>query len=140
MVPEESEWNVVLWINRVDEWIRIDTHARSVNDDFVNLGKTLQEELYAGPNQNEHLDWPAFDNDSHLKVRFTSCATRLHLRKRKLAVNEGFIQVKHQSFASFKLWHLPWNYCKLRWDWLLPEPTRSGQLLDDFSTEIEFFF
>jgi hypothetical protein len=80
VVPEESEWNVVLRIDRIYEWIRVDTHARSVNYDFVNLGKTLQEELHAGPNQNEHLDWPAFDNNSHLKVGFSPCATGLHLR------------------------------------------------------------
>ena len=124
MVPEQSERNVAVRVDRIHEWIRVDAHACSVNNNFVNLSKTLQKELDAGPNQDEHLDWPSFDNNPHLEVCFSPCATGLNLSEGEFTVNKSFIQVKDQSFATFKLEHLSWNHCVLGWNWLLPEPTR----------------
>lgn len=136
MVPEESVGNVVFWVNGVHQRVCVDAHARSVDHDFVDLGKTLQEELHARPDQHKHLDGPAFHNDPHLEVRLAPGATSLHLGERELAVNKGFIQVEHQSFASFEFGHLPRDHCVLKWDGLLPETPCSCQLLHDFRAEI----
>ena len=70
----------------------------------------MQEEKHARSDEHEHLDWSAFDADSHLKIATATGSTGPQVSLRELRVDERFVEVKYESFPTTEFGSLGWNH------------------------------
>ena len=81
VVTEQPERDQPVRIDRIHQRVGVNAHTRRVNDEFVYLSEALQEKLNARSDQNENLDGPALNNNSHLEISLTASTGSLHLSK-----------------------------------------------------------
>ena len=123
MFSEKAKRNKSILVKCVDKRIRIDGHRRCVEYNLIDLSKLLQKESDSWANQNIHRDWSSFNDNSHMKVIFTTGLASLNVGKRELAVNQSLIEVENKRFPASVLWHLLVNDSIFLWDWVLSETT-----------------
>ena len=128
MLAVQTHRDQSILVQCVDQGISINVHRCRVEHNLVNGSQFLNKEKHSWPDQNVDLNRPALDNNSHLKITLASGATLLNLLKRKLAVDERFIEVEDKGLTADMLGSLVRDHSVFSWDGALAETASSFKL------------